>query len=454
MAIDFTSLFTKTGKILGALNETNTYRTTLATRASTLVTQYVSDQPDTVVGVYAARDSAQQNENGWLGYLTTLLSDTIVAEVNADRPLVNKALSTALPELVRQMRVSSQALDDDPPTLANGDVGTPVGDYTVVTSSVDGTGVATDLAIPDVFLVVVEADKDTGATRWADSLRVTGKTVDPNALDYTYPTGTGVDTTVTVVDPAGSTGYVLDTSFDEWEGTGNNTPSQWAIFSGLAGTNIFRVADDPRDSTNGFAARLVGDGATGIKLRQEITVEPNTVLRAYFRVKKVADPGTDWAVSVRLTDGAGATLAGPNSVTNVATSATAASVAANWTNIVTGTFVTPAALPVTGVYFEIVFHQFGAIGTAAASGAECHVDFATLVDVTPLYAGGVAVTYFSGLVDGVVGDARTFTTTLPTAPSASIVQGLNRFLDLTAYLPLRIPTASGGSVTQADSLIS
>jgi len=466
MTIAFTRLFTTLGLLAGALNEVNTYRgTTLTARANDLFDQYVTSSVYSALvdPVFTNREAAASAQDTYVGALGTAASAAILAEVVADRPLVNETLDAALAELVRQMTTAAESLNDCPGSVTVTDVGTPTGDHQFAFGVYDATsGKKTDFLVPDVYRLTLSADRSTGGTKWAETFSVVGKPADSLPTDASYPSGTGLDTSVTAVDPANDFGIASGGGFDssEWSG---NTPSEWSLGTGVvAGTHVLKkTSDDPRGTgASNCSLRLVGDGSVLVKLRQQVTVSPSTLYAVHFRIKKVADPGTDWGVSLRLVDGTSfAALAGPGSYSNVVTSATAGSVASSWANPVKGLFVTPAVLPTdaegdTSVYLEILFHQFSSLTTAPANTAEVYVDHISVQEVTPLYSGGPTLAVFSGITEGVVGDLRTGTVALDSgAPSAYLIRGIDRLVGLAARTA-RIPTVSGGSETQADALVT
>jgi hypothetical protein len=445
MAINTTRLAQKIGKIIGGLNETNTgVGTTLPARVATIYAQYTTYGPEDVTGLFSARDAQQQAQSSWIDFYKSLISAAIVTEVELDRVLPASTIDYALPEWVRQMVIAGDSFQDAPPTLGTVTaVGSPTGTYTFLTTAFDGTGAASDLVVPDLYLLQVVTDNERGGTRWAETFSVVGKAAASDPAAWDYPIGSGVNTTIDAIDPAAGTTLTTDPSFDEWT---TNTPDNWTIEAGVAGTSVFKVADDPRDGADGFALRFVGDGATVLKIRQAVTVEASTVYQIYYRVKKVTDPGTDWGVTVRLVDDDTGTAVTGTSVL----SATAASVASAWTNVVTGTFATPATMPVN-CSIEIVFSQYNAPTTAAAATAECYVDWVNIVAPTLLYTNGPSISIWSGTTEGVYGDSWTWSVTLGAAPSTFMVRGIDRLLNLSQF-SVRLPTA--GSPTQADSLIS
>lgn len=458
MAINFTRLFTTLGYHVGALNELNTFRgTTLGSRATTLTTQYVSAVAvygDLVSGLTGVLANARSASDGYVADLKSHATTALVNEVVADRPLTNASTTTALAELRRQMIIGGESLNDCPGTVTVAAVGSPVGDPTFVFGTKDPvTGKTTDFIVPDVYLIQCSGDRSNGGSAFACAHSVVGKPADALPTDASYPSGTGIDTAFTETDPATDGGLVTNGGFSDW--TVTNTPDDWTLgASTLAGTHVFQKSTDgPRGVTaSDKSLRLVGDGSVLVKLRQAVTVTPNTAYTVHFRVKKVADPGTDWGVTVRLVDASFAALAGPGALVNSVTSATAGSVASDWTNVSTGQFVTPTTLP-TAVYVEIVFHQFSSVSTAPASGAEVYVSHVSVQSADTIYEGGPSLVVFSGTTDSVQGDARTATAALTSGvPKDYLIRGIDRLIGL-AGSTTPIPTVSGGGETQTDALI-
>jgi hypothetical protein len=460
MTIAFARLFTTQGLLCGALNEINTYRaTTLAGRQTTLVTQLVTSSVygNLVSDAYTNRAAAVVSENSYVQSLQAMSLAALLADVNADRPGTGTDLPSAVAELRRQMLIAGESLNDCPGTVVVASVGSPTGDPSFVFGTSEPvTGKVTDYLVPDVYLIQCTADRSQSGTSYAETFSLVGKTADSLPTDATYPSGTGLDTTVTLVDPATDESIILNGGFDDW--TVTNTPDNWTLgTSVVAGTHVFeKISDDPRGTAvTNISLRLVGDGTVLIKLRQTVTLLPNTAYSVQFRLKKVADPGTDWAVSLLLVDQAAspAQVTGNSSYANVITSGAATSVASNWTNVVTGVFMTPAVLPSTGLQIEIRMHQSGSLTTAAINTAECYVDHVSVVQTDPLYAGGPTLTGFSGLTESVVGDARTATVALTSGvPSTYLIRGMDRLLGL-ASLDNRIPTIGGGTETRGDALV-
>ena len=457
MAINFTRLFTTLGLECGALNETNTFRTTCNTRSATLNTQFVTSTvySPVVSGLVTTTASQLTAQTSYLSALGTLVDSHLIAEVKADRPLTAATRSAALAELVRQMIVSSQTLAECPGTCTVADIGSPTGNAKFVFGTYEGqTGRISDFLVPDVYQIICSVDRSAGGTAYGEVFTVVGKPADTATTDVTYPNGTGINTTTTLVNPETNSGLITDGSFPNW--TVSNTPnSPWTLGSGVvAGTHIERSSDTPRST--GYACKLLGDGSVFPRIYQTVTLLASTAYTVQFRLKKVLDPSTDWMVSVRLTDGAGTAVTGVASRSNLISSATSASVTADWLNVVTGQFTTPAVLPANGLRVELLMSAASGIGTAPITGTSVIVSHIVVIKPAAMYSGGPTMQGFSGTLESVVGDARTNTVALSSGvPSTYLLRGIDRLLSGgLASAAVRIPTTTGGAATQADSLVT
>lgn len=454
MAMDYTTLFGQIGSIIAGMNEVNTYRgTTLDARVQALLANAVSLIPETVTGIFDAQDAAETSMDGWISYLSSLMLDTIGVELDADRPMVDTSLSARIEELARRMRRDAQTLNDAPCTAVTAPIGSPVGDPTFVVTRHEYTGHVSDYMIPDVYTILCTADRSQGGTAFAETFSLSGKPADQLPTDSSYPSGASISTSFTLIDPFTDGGLVTDGIWNTLN-TGGTGFEEWTLGAGTVyNTNVFQVADDPRLAASGKSLRFRGDGANVLKVRQQLDPAAQTVYTVTLRIKKVNDPGTDWAVSIRLVDSAGNALAGPAAYVNSVSSAACSSLNSSWANVISGTFVTPAVLPSTGVFLEVLFHQSGSLTTAAANLAEAYVSFAAMHEATPLYPGGIAVNAYSGIVESVVGDGDTITIAYSVGSGATVIVGMNRLLSLASLVP-RLPTVTGGVETITDSVIA
>lgn len=448
-SIDTARLAARLGKLAGSLNEVNAYRgTTLVARVSTLEGQYTSVNPSLTSALYSQFSSAVSAMDGWVGYTKTFASAVLLAEVQNSRPLVQASQPAAVAEWRRQMLIAGDSFNACPATLVTATVAA-TGDPSIVTSGKDGSGQEQDLIIPDVYLIQCSQDKDNGSTKWAEQFTIRGKPADSAATNYDYPTGSGYSSTVNAIDPAGNFGIATDGSFTSWNGGSPNTLTAWAAGTGCTyGVQLIKATEDPRAASASASLELLGDGTAIPAVKQLLSgVRASATYAVNLRIKKVADPGTDWGITVRLVDGSG-TLVG-----NAITSVTCGSLSANWLNALNGTIITPAVLP-AAVYLEVRMHQFGAVGTAPVNTSQAYVSHLSVSASSPLYTGGPRVSVFSGTVASVVTDSYTVTVTITGTLSSYLIREIDRLVDLRSLSPLRLPSVDDTTETILDALVS
>lgn len=448
MAINTSRLSTRIGHLLASLNEANTYRgTTLAARVVTIEGDYPTVNPNLTNGLYDARDSAVSSFDSWVSYLGSFLNDLIIAEVRNDKTIPNPSLSACLIEWRRQMVVATDTFQASPVTLGSVTViGSPTSNPQFVKTTKDGTGVAQDLIVPDSFLIQIAVDDQRGASTYAEQYSFTGKAAENAPTDYGYATGNGIDTSKNIIDPAASQGLVTDPGFDLW--TVANTPDDWPLVApAVAGTNVFRAASDPRDS-DGYSLRLLSTATGTVKVRQAVSLKPNTVYGVHFKQNPVANGAATASAStitVRLVDSGGSMVADDAGTNNqlVGSAHSVVTVGSGWNHGYSGIFITPTTLP-SATLLEVM-------QTTDAAGCDDYVDHVCLVELDPIYQGGPYLDAFSGKVRAVEGDAWTWAITLTSGSlSGYIIRGLDRFLDLKG-IGVRMPTA--GSPSISDGLI-
>ena len=452
MAIDTTRLATRLGHLIASLNEVNSYRgSTLPDRVTTLEADYASVNPSLISDLTNQENASNSSLDGWVTYLSTFVTNVIITEVTNDKVLPNADITHCLVEWVRQMVIAADSFNVSTCTLGSvTDVGSPTSHTQWLTSAKDGTGVVQDLIVPDDYLIKITADDQRGGTKYAEGYTITGKAANLSLTEATYPTGTGIDTQYQIIDPAVDD-IALNANFESWAVA--NTPDDWIVVApSIAGTNVFKVADDARTGADGFSLKLLSTASGTVKVRQDITssLKPNTVYGVHFKQSPIANgsaTASACAVTVSLVDGSGTVIEDDASTSNSLVGSTHAvvTISSGWNNGYQKVFITPKTLPST-VYLEIS-------QAADAAGCEDHIDHMCLVQLSPLYAGGPYFEGFSALVRAAQGDAWTWDITLDgsDAITSYIVRGLDRFLNLKA-LGIRLPTS--GSPTQADSLIT
>lgn len=456
MSINHAALAADLGKVFGGLKELNDYRgTTLLAREATLRTEYSTDPHDLLNNLRTTIENTQRAADVFVSDMVTLVRDTIVEVVNADRVLPDATIDTALAEWERQLRNDAQTFNDCLVNLAfAAAAGAPaiVADYTFHTSDIDTDGRRTDFGIPDKYLLTVLLDADNGGTRWAETLSIVSKAGDESVLDASYPTGTNINSTIDVVDPNVSFGVVTDGTFDTYT---SGAFTNWTRLTGNTATEVFQTADDLRNTTDGWCMSLKSDGADVTGVKQTIAPTAGTVYSLHFAVNRVnaADAGAKVYVSVRRAD-TDAVLTDDQGVAMQQASGTIGSlVAGTWVHY-TAAFAMPTKLPAAGVYLDIRLADGTVVTTPALINTEIKVDHVALVEFPTLYDRGVRLVAYSGKIEPNRRDQWEYTVTLAAGVIADyFIRWMDRTIGL-ASRELKLPTVTGGTETILDSVVA
>lgn len=441
MAITLTGtggIFTRLGKLAGGINEANTARaSTLTARVEAIDNQYEAAQQSVVDSIYSQRDSFISSSTSWLTYLQQLAQDTMITQANADTALSELTLTKALELLISQMEDTSDSINR-PTISATVTDGTNTGTGKLVTTTTDGDGLPLDYMYAETITAKCTADGYTagGGTAGQETFTITSPLQTESVLDEDWPQGSGTSITVNALDATLTTGLLLtDGNFENWS---TNTPTNWSITTGTAGTTVFKGSDP---YVGAYNLKFVGNGSELTAIRQTVAnLQPKTPYLFNCWVKTDGSVAAG-VLNIRLIDGGGSAITdaqgGANSISLTLSSATSSYVALN------GVFRLPAIVPDT-VQIEI------RLSTAATNTEVINLDAASLQEMTQLYDGGPWVGICAGAVDFAINDsfsiaaANNLTTT-------SFVRSLDRLFDLRG-LGLKIPSAA--SETVLDSLIS
>lgn len=399
MAINFTRLFTALGKIIASVNSENTYRgTTLPARVAVLDGQYVSPNQALITNLYPAEDTAQASGDGWLAYLQQLAVVTAIQEVDLDRPMVNPTLPAALASIASGLRAASQTVTEAPAVCADTPTLT-VGDAQLVFEA----GVnPSDLYNPDTYLVNVVSDQTTGSTPFSEFVSVVGKANVP-ALNFLWPTGSGVNSGLTATNSANDT--LISSDFSTWTATGAVVATTGGPRTGVIPYNVPAAAS----------------------MKYELpTVAPGSYAWTWFYYG--AGAGCD--VYLEIVDSADNVV----TVLDFVTDAAAAWVQASgvW-NFTTQPPFTYAEGP--------LYLRIRTDGVGPAKFALPGFDSAT-----PLYAGGPVMYLWSGTTPLGLPDYWTATVTRASSETVGLYRGMVRLFDLPSLSPqITIPTGNPGT---------
>lgn len=457
MAINHATLAGDLGKLFGGIKELNTWRgTTLTTREATLRTQYGTDALHLLDDLQDVVLSTQTNLDVWANGLSDIVANTIVGLVNADRITPYATATDAFVEWVRQLRNDAQTFNDCLTTLTFGTAvgaGAPTADYKFHYSDIDTDGKRSDLLIPDRYLITVQADADSGGTRWAETLHVISKTTPRNALDAAYPNGTGTDGTLVVIDPATDGGFVSDPGFSSYVG---GAFTAWTRFALLTAADVFQTADDARTGATGFCMTLKSDGTDLTGVKQTVQPTAGRVHSLIFKVKGVNAAEATARVWVSLRNAATNAVINDdqgNALRTTSDQLTTLVGTGVWTSYAV-TWAMPARLPEAGVYLDIRLSKNAADTTAATANTEARVDHTGLRDFPAMYDRGVRLLAYSGAIEPLRTDQWELTAALATGTiSDYFIRWLDRTIGL-AVLSVKLPTVAGGGETISDAVIA
>lgn len=380
----------------------------------------------------------------YCGVLTADGQLASILQANRDDPLVPYDFPTSINRVRAQMIADGATINR--PTIA-GTVaydGDNLGDTKVFFSNTNIYGDPLDMTLAEVLTLT--------CTSQGNSFNATfGLKGEPTVLTsaWNWPQGSGVQTSVSVVDPGASGGTITNSSLNTF--TVANTPDSWTIIDGAAGTSVFEGTGDGVRSGNN-AVYLLATGANTTKIAQAVTLQPNTVYAVTFQVKMNSNAAAGTLV-VQLWNpaGSGAVLtndAGDDLEVSYALNGGAGEVTTSY-QLLTVFFSTPRQLPST-VQLRIGY------GTAATSTRELYVCNVQVFQPTPLYGASNTGTYgpwvcaVANTEVSAVGDVATITVT-NSLTTRSFALGLERIYSMRGqgvYLP------SSGSPTISDSIVT
>lgn len=427
----YAGYFTRQGVVIGEFNRVaDVYGSALTAGFESIWVQFASSDQASVQNlpgvVEQYRLSGQQYQN-------TLVQDGQQASLlQASREAIVSPYTypQSVAVVAAQMRDTSQTVQR--PTIsasATPDAGN-LGDTTLAVGLVNPYGDPLDMVMAEDVTVTCT----NSAINYGETLQAVGETTVP-ANSYLWPGGSGASTSLLVTDTTVNA-IVTDGDFANW--TGTNTPTNWSIANGSAGTQVLRVADPVRGT---YAAQIVGDGSSATQLYQSVTLAINTVYAVSFQAKVNSLTATG-TFRIALTDSTGTVLQ-DDAGTNLSYTRDLNGQITTSYQCFTAFFSTPRQLP-SGTQLRI------GLSVAATAGREINVDLVSVVAATQIYNGGPYVAAFSGADPTAFGDFWTVTVANSLGAN-SFVRGSDRlynFRDNGLYWP------SANSPTIPDSLVT
>lgn len=213
----------------------------------------------------------------------------------------------------------------------------------------------------------------------------------------------------------------------------------------------YTPATSSAGSANAYAGKAVefdSDGSQLTTLNQSVTLQPLTQYAFCCRMLADVVPAAG-VITVDLVDGIGGTVIADEEGTNNAFTIDCTALTTSFT-AQTGVFRTPRVLP-AAVYLRI------RISTGVSSGTSIFIDHAALGEMTELYAGGPSAAIFSGKTPFRAGAGQVlpdrFTLTATNDRAGEFQEWFDRNFQMREK-GLLLPSNTGGTETQADSLIA
>lgn len=352
-------------------------------------------------------------------------AQTILIEmVNADDPLPSLTVAEALRVLIAQMEGATEhvAVNTVSATVTPGSGN--VSDAVMLASVLDARG----RQLENVLAEDVYCDRDATAQQ----MICRGEAAAASKIAMDWPLGSGASQSVVATDANAGVGVVSNGSFETF--TVANTPDDWSIVAGSAGTEILEEATTVLKGSKSL--EIVG-AATNTQIRQDIAASVSSrtpyAFNLFAKVDVVPAAGV---LTVDLYDGTSVIQddAGNNCSMTVDLTALTTSWSAH------GAIWQIADPKPTNVYLRL------RVSTALSVGSSLFIDQLAGIAATRLYSGGPYLAAFVGGTDLAIDDE--FTIAIANNRTSKYQEACDVFFD-TRESDLRIPTSGSPSITNS-----
>ena len=413
MALTLTGVggvFTRLGKIFGMMVDVRAHMNDIETEIADIQGAYAAADSWMVASLVAAKEARIAQAGGVMNDLRAIATDTLVemcwtdSQTKTAEVLPTKTIDSALLYLIRAMDTAVASVDGTVITVsgvtyAAGNTGTGKLVVSVEPPNLPTSNVSYLTNARDEKLEVrcIQDAQGRAIASGAETFEIRGFTAYDN-LDRRFPAGSGVRQRIDCVSASidsGGVGQNMLRNSDFENFTTANTADYFTTITGVAGTNFGSEATNFLRGASAF--RMIGDGATLAKVRQQLGSTVGTpaqiqadrlyCLAVWIRHSSGAGAGN---VRIKLEDTAG------TAISNTTIDTTSA-VGISYTHK-TIVFRAPRTLPST-VYVSI--EQ----STALAVAGIMYIDELCLVEMRQIASGGCAVTVFAGATDWVADDS-------------------------------------------------
>ena len=465
MAVTYSTLFTRLGKLFGMASVIRTHQAALRTDFADVLGAYTAADSNMIGTLANQIEQRIKDSSRLLNVVKTDAENTLIEMVDDDliatygSGLDNKNVQNALRELIRQMDANSSSVDGTTVTIGTSTAGgSNKGNGTLMLSALASQVYAPDVvAYPSIKTELIRAtctqdSYKSGTSESAEKFLIEGQG-SLNRLEDLWPKGSGIKHPLYVASPnreQGSTpgSNVLRNS--NFESFTSNAPDHWTIVTGTAGSTVDDVTTPYTGTT---ALKITGDGSTAVKLTQAFnspsgtlgTIKPDTPYTLSFAVRRGSTSMSAGNLKVYVTDG---TAVLNNSDANRKMEI---SIAHNIIGGITTVYqlktlacMTPAAIT-KGAYIVIE------TDVAFNTGVELYIDNLVLAEMHRPVAGGLAMQMIGGSTDFATED--TFTAQVTNNGEGAFNTEFDRFFDMTTK-GYALPANYAGSETINDGLIS
>ena len=463
MALDFTdgtgNLFNRQGQLANWIRLINIFQNTTAPDPlDDIIEQYMTSaqtEPDLVAALQAVRyTTALTSIGGINAVIRQLASDTVQRMVWRDNPLLSRSdPTTAIKEVIRQMVAQAASVQAATVALSAAVLGSVVGTGVVNLSTKRGDGLVNEnMFASSTDRLVCTADSISGgATAGRETFQYQGAVGQSDPFHPEWPLGSGATATLTAIDATGNvSGGNLLTNSDFENYAVANTPDNWTIVAGAAGTDIKKQTG--AFYTGSACLEFVG-GGTAPNITQQFnnaggtlgTVSPQTPYGLSFWMRAATVPAAG-VITFDLIDGSNTVLQDAQG-----SNQTFAVTCSGLSGTTFGNFKAAFRLginPGTTVKLRI------RASTGISSGSSIYLDHLAFGPLTRLYIGGPFCGVFSGATAYQLNDTYTITTTNNRGGASNLALFQSWFDRAFGMRQLDLLLPSSGSPTVSDGLIS
>lgn len=353
-------------------------------------------------------------------------AQTILIEmVDADDPLPQRTVAEALRVLIEQMVDASESVAANTVSASVTPGSGNVSDGVMLASVLDPRG----RTLENVLAEDVLCTRDATAQQFVCA----GEAAASSKLSADWPLGSGASQSVTVTDANAEVGLVLNGSFNTF--TTANTPDDWSIVVGAAGSDILEEATTVLKGAK--ALEIDGDGATLTQIRQDIAARVlSRTPYAFNLFAKVDVVPAAGVLTVDLFDGS--SVIQDDEGTNCSFTVDLTGLTTSWSGH--GAIWRIADPLPTNVYLRV------RLSTALSSGSSLFIDQLAGIAATRLYAGGPYVAAFAGGTNFAKDD--TFSIAVANNRSSVYQEAVDVFFD-SRESDRRLPTDGSPTVTNS-----